>query len=50
MQNAVDLTSYMRHFEPPAGGCKRSMRMGLPVYWEAARHWIGIAVSCAIGL
>ena len=24
------------------------MRMGLPVYWEAARHWIGIAVSCAM--
>ena len=26
------------------------MRMGLPVYWEAAQHWMDIAVSCAIGL
>ena len=24
------------------------MRMGLPVYWVAARHWMDIAVSCAI--
>ena len=23
------------------------MRMGLPGYWEAARHWMDIAVSCA---
>ena len=24
------------------------MRMGLPVYWGAAQHWMDIAVSCAI--
>ena len=33
------------HFE--GGVC---MRMGLPGYWEAARHWMGIAVSCALEL